>query len=154
MRQLDVKNAFLYGNLEETVYCQQPPSFIDPAAPDHVCLLQRYLYGLMQAPRAWYQRLVTYLRQLGFVPSASDVSLFVLKEGDHLAYLLLYVDDIILTSSSLVLLQSIIDRLHSEFAMTDLGDLHHFLNITVTRSLDELFLSQRQYAVDGRFWYT
>jgi hypothetical protein len=82
-----------------------------------------------------------YLRQLGFVPSASVVSLFVLKEGDHLAYLLLYVDDIVLTSSSPVLLQSIIDRLHSEF--TDLGDLHHFLNIAVTRCSDGLFLSQR-----------
>ncbi|XP_039815164.1 uncharacterized mitochondrial protein AtMg00810-like [Panicum virgatum] len=120
IRQLNVKNVFLHGHLEETVYCQQPPGFVDPAAPDH----------------------------LGFTPSASDVSLFVYKEGGCLAYLLLYVDDIILTASSPALLQRIIDRLHSEFAMTDLGDLHHFLNISVERSSDGMFLSQRQYAVE------
>jgi len=148
IRQLDVKNAFLHGHLEETVYCQQPPGFVDPAAPDHVCLLQRSLYGLKQAPRAWYQRFATYIRQLGFTPSTSDVSLFVYKEGGCLAYLLLYVDDIILTASSPALLQRIINRLHSEFAMTDLGDLHHFLNISVERSSDGLFLSQRQYAIE------
>jgi hypothetical protein len=148
IRQLDVKNAFLHGHLEETVYCQQPPGFVDPAAPDHVCLLQRSLYGLKQAPRAWYQRFATYIRQLGFTASSSDVSLFVYKEGESLAYLLLYVDDIILTASSTDLLQRFITLLHSEFAMTDLGDLHHFLNISVTRSSDGIFLSQRQYAVE------
>jgi len=73
--------------------------------------------------------------------------LFVYKEGDRVAYLL-YVDDIILTASSTDLLHHIIQRLHSEFAMTDLGDLHHFLGISVTRSPDGLFLSQRQYALD------
>jgi hypothetical protein len=143
---------FLHGHLEETVYCQQPPGFVDPTAPDHICLLQRSLYGLKQAPRAWYQRFATYIRQLGFTPSASDVSLFVYKEGGCLAYLLLYVDDIILTASSPALLKRIINRLHSEFAMTDLGDLHHFLNISVERSSDGLFLSQRQYAVELLQW--
>jgi hypothetical protein len=62
-----VKNAFLHGHLEETVYCQQPPGFIDPGAPDHVCRLQKSLYGLKQAPRAWYQRFATFVRKLGFV---------------------------------------------------------------------------------------
>ena len=104
VRQLDVKNAFLHGHLEETVYCQQPPGFVDPAAPDHVCLLQRSLYGLKQAPRAWYQRFATFIRQLGFASTVSDVSLFVYNEGDGLAYLLLYVDDIIVTASSPALL--------------------------------------------------
>ena len=148
IHQLDVKNAFLHGHLEETVYYQQPPGFVDPANPDHVCLLQRSLYGLKQAPRAWYQRFATFIRHLGFTASASDTSLFVYKEGDRVAYLLLYVDDIILTASSTDLLHHIIQRLHSEFAMTDLEDLHHFLGISVTRSPDGLFLSQRQYALD------
>jgi len=143
-----VKNAFLHGHLEETVYCQQPPGFVDPANPDHVCLLQRSLYGLKQAPRAWYQRFATFIRHLGFTASASDTSLFVYKEGDRVAYLLLYVDDIILTASSTDLLHHIIQRLHSKFAMIDLGGLHHFLGISVTRSPDGLFLSQRQYALD------
>jgi len=148
IHQFDVKNAFLHGRLEEIVYSQQPPGFVDPAHPDHVCLLQRSLYGLKQAPRAWYQRFATYLRQLGFVASATDTSLFVLKEGGATAYLLVYVDDIILTASSSDLLRRITARLHSEFAMTDLGELHHFLGISVTRSSDGLFLSQRQYALD------
>jgi hypothetical protein len=148
IHQLDMKNAFLHGQLDETVYCQQPPGFFDPAAPDHVCLLLKSLYGLKQAPRAWYQRFASFIRQLGFAASTSDTSLFVYKEGASVAYLLLYVDDIILTASSLTLLQSILARLASEFAMTDLGDLHHFLGISVSRSADGLFLSQRQYAVD------
>jgi hypothetical protein len=111
--QLDVKNAFLHGHLDEIVYCKQPPSFVDPAHPDHVCLLQRSLYGLKQAPRAWYQRFATYIRQLCFVPSAIDTSLFVYKDGAQLAYLL-YVDDIILIASSDALLHSIIGRLHTK----------------------------------------
>ena len=89
IHQLDVKNAFLHGHLEETVYCQQPPGFVDPAHPDYVCLLQRSLYSLKQAPRAWYQRFATYLRQLDFSTSSSDTPLFVLQEGGTTAYLLL-----------------------------------------------------------------
>jgi hypothetical protein len=143
IHQLDVKNAFLHGHLDETVYCQQPPGFVDPTAPDHVCLLLKSLYGLKQAPRAWYQRFASFIRQLGFTASTSDTFLFVYKEGAGIAYLLLYVDDIILTASSSTLLQSIMARLASEFAMTDLGDLHHFLGISVSRSADGLFLSQR-----------
>ncbi|WVZ87097.1 hypothetical protein U9M48_033789 [Paspalum notatum var. saurae] len=133
---------------QETVSCQQPPGFIDPAAPNHVCLLQKSLYGLKEAPRAWYQRFASYIRRIGFLASASDTSLFVYKKGGDLAYLLLYVDDIILTASSSALLQRVTALLHSEFAMTDLGALHHFLGISVTWSSDGLFLSQRQYAMD------
>jgi len=81
IHQFDVKNAFLHGRLEEIVYSQQPPGFVDHAHPNHVCLLQCSLYGLKQALRAWYQRFATYLRQLGFVASATDTSLFVLQEG-------------------------------------------------------------------------
>ena len=80
--------------------------------------------------------------------SVSDTSLFVYKDGASTAYLLLYVDDIVLTASSTDLLLSIIGRLHAEFAMTDLGDLHHFLGISVTRTSEGLLLSQRQYASD------
>ncbi|WVZ98005.1 hypothetical protein U9M48_043498 [Paspalum notatum var. saurae] len=110
IHQLDVNNTFLHGHprpSEETDYCQQPFGFIDQYAPDHVCLLQKSLYGLKQAPRAWYQRFAMFLCLLGFVASASDTSLFVYKDRDSVAYLLLYVDDIILTASSLALLQHI-----------------------------------------------
>jgi hypothetical protein len=148
IRQLDVKNAFLNGTLDEVVYCQQPPGFVDASRPEHVCRLHKSLYGLKQAPRAWYQRFAAYIATMGFVASVTDTSLFVLRSGHDMGYLLLYVDDIIITASSTPLLQRLLDRLHSEFAMTDLGDLHYFLGIAVTRSSDGLFLSQRQYVAD------
>ncbi|KAK1648574.1 hypothetical protein QYE76_066379 [Lolium multiflorum] len=148
VHQLDVKNAFLHGNLDEEVYCVQPPGFVDPAHPHHVCRLHKSLYGLKQAPRAWYQRFAHYAHRLGFVASQSDVSLFVLRQGTEVAYLLLYVDDIILTASTSRLLQHITGLLHREFSMTDLGDLSYFLGISVTRSSTGMFLSQRQYALD------
>jgi hypothetical protein len=97
---------------------------------------------LKQAPRAWYQRFAAYIAAMGFIASITDTSLFVLCSGHDMAYLLLYVDDIIITASSTPLLQRLLDQLHSEFAMTDLGDLHYFLGIAVTRSSDSLFLSQ------------
>jgi hypothetical protein len=100
IHQLDVKNAFLHGNLSETVYCSQPTGFEDSAHPDYVCRLNRSLYGLKQAPRAWYSRFASYIIQLGFVEAKTDTSLFVYHQGTDTAYLLLYVDDIVLTASS------------------------------------------------------
>ena len=104
MHQLDVKNAFLHGDLTEKVYCQQPAGFVDPAHPNDICLLRKSLYGLKQAPRAWFQRFATHLQRLGFVPSKSDSSLFVLRRGSDVAHLLLYVDDIVLAASTTALL--------------------------------------------------
>ncbi|XP_071679765.1 uncharacterized protein [Lolium perenne] len=134
IRQLDVKNAFLNGYLDEVVYCQQPPGFVDPAHPDHVCRLHKSLYGLKQAPRAWYQRFAAYLSTIGFVASVTDTSLFVLRSASDTTYLCLYVDDIIVTRFIICVSQHLLDRLHGEFAMTDLGDLHFFLGIAVRRS--------------------
>ena len=91
-----MKNAFLHGTLSETVYCSQPTGFEDPAHPDYVCRLNRSLYGLKQAPRDWYSRFASYLVQLGFVQAKTDTSLFVYHQGADTAYLLLYVDDIVL----------------------------------------------------------
>ncbi|GKD08332.1 ribonuclease H-like domain-containing protein [Tanacetum coccineum] len=115
IHQLDVKNAFLHGHLSETVYMHQSLRFVDPTKPDYVCHLQRSLYGLKQASR-------------------SDI-----------AYLLLYVDDIILTTSSSPFLQQIIASLHSEFAMTDLGSLNYFLGISAQRPTSGLFLLQSKF---------
>jgi hypothetical protein len=100
VHQLDVKNAFLHGILTETVYCSQPAGFEDSAHPAFVCRLNKSLYGLKQASQAWYSRFTTFLLTLGFVESKADTSLFILRRGSDTAYLLLYVDDIILTASS------------------------------------------------------
>ncbi|GKA18919.1 ribonuclease H-like domain-containing protein [Tanacetum coccineum] len=146
IHQLDVKNEFLNGDSSETVYMHQPPGFVDSRYPNHVCLLQRSLYGLKQAPRAWFQRFAGYATRAGFSPSRCDSSLFIYTQGSQVAYLLIYVDDIILTASSLVLLQQIVDSLHKEFDMTDLGAFNYFLGISVVRHPTGLFLSQKKYA--------
>ena len=146
IHQLDVKNAFLHGDLNETVYMFQPPGFTDTTHPNYVCRLRKSLYGLKQAPLAWYDRFATYLTKCGFRSTVSDNSLFVYKKGSDMAYLLLYVDDIVLTTSNNCLLTNIIALLSREFAMSNLGTLHHFLGISVTRKDGGLFLSQENYA--------
>lgn len=148
IHQLDVKNAFLHGHLNEVVYSQQPSDFVDPQHPTHVCRLLKSLYGLKQAPRAWFQHFATFARTMGFTESKSDASLFILHRNNNLEYLLLYVNDIILTASTHTLLRSIIQSLSTEFTMKDLGTLHHFLGISVTRTASGLHLSQRQYILD------
>jgi hypothetical protein len=140
IQQLDVKNVFLHGTLTETVYCWQPTGFADPTHPDLVCHLRKSLYGLKQAPRTWYSRFASYLTTLGFIEAKSDTSLFIFRRSSDTIYLLLYVDDIILTASSTELLRRTIFALQQEFAMKDLGPLHHFLGITVEHHPDGLFL--------------
>jgi hypothetical protein len=146
--QLDVSNAFLHGNLKERVLCQQPTGFVDTDQPDAVCLLDKSLYGLQQAPRTWFNRFADYAIKLGFRATRSDSLLFVLRRGTDIAYLLLYVDDIVLTGSSSGLLQHVVDCLRAEFAVKDMGDLRFFLGIDVKRTADSFFLSQECYAED------
>nr|GEY30473.1 retrotransposon protein, putative, unclassified [Tanacetum cinerariifolium] len=110
--------------------------------------LWKSLYGLKQAPRAWFQRFVGYVTRVGFYHSRCDSSLFILRQGSQVAYLLIYMDDIILTASSTYLLQQVITSLHNEFNMTDLGALNYFLGIFATRHSTGLFLSQKQYAIE------
>jgi hypothetical protein len=140
IHQLDVKNAFLHDTLTEIVYCCQPTSFIYAARLDLVCRLNHCMYILKQAPRAWYSRFASYLASIGFVDAKSDTSLFICWRHDDIVYLLLYVDDIVLTSSIADLLQHTIIALQREFTMKDLGPLHHFLGIVTKRQPQSLFL--------------
>lgn len=148
IHQLDVKNAFLRGTLNETVYMEQPPGFIDPQQSHCVCLLKKSLYGLRQAPRAWFDKFSNFLLENGFFYSTADPSLFVLHTGSDTVLLLLYVDDIVLTGSSTQLLTTLIELLSLHFHMKDLGHLHYFLGIEVKRSPYDLFLCQTKYAID------
>jgi hypothetical protein len=136
-----VKNIFLHGTLIETVYAEHPTGFTNYAHPNHVCHLNKFLYGLKQAPHVWYSRFASYLLSLGFVGAHSDTSLFIYQHGSYMAYLLLYVDNIVLTASSDQLLRWIISALTAEFCMKDMGPLYHFLGMSVTSHNDKLFLS-------------
>jgi hypothetical protein len=148
IQQLDIKNVFLHSTLSEAVFCCQPTGFTNPTHPDLVCRLCKSLYRLKKAPRAWYSRFATYLTTLGFIEAKSDTSLFIFHHGSDTVYLLLYVDDIILITSSTELLHRIISALQREFAIKDLGPLHHFLSITVKHRPDGLFLHQHTYTLD------
>ncbi|GJW32152.1 ribonuclease H-like domain-containing protein [Tanacetum coccineum] len=121
----------------------QPPGFWDFVHPDYVCLLKRSLYGLKKSLRAWFQRFSSYITRVGFHHIRCDSSLFIYKQGMDTAYLLLYVNDTMLTASSETLLQRIIASLHQEFSMTDLGSLNYFLGIFITRDSFGMFLSMR-----------
>ncbi|KAD3066741.1 hypothetical protein E3N88_34621 [Mikania micrantha] len=146
--QLDVKNAFLHGNLKETVFMHQRIGFHHPSYPNHVCRLRKSLYSLKQAPQAWYKRVTDYVTTMGFHHSSCDHSLFTYRRGRDTTYMLLYVDDIILITSSAVLKQNFLSLLSSEFAMKDLGPLSYFLGISVTRDDHGMFLSQHQNVLD------
>jgi histone deacetylase 1/2 len=148
LRQLDVQNAFLHGILEEEVFMRQPPGFEDKKNPHYVCKLDKALYGLKQAPRAWYSRLSGKLQKLGFVLSKANTSLFYYKKGMHTIYMLVYVDGIIIASSSEDLVNALLKDLEKDFAIKDLGALHYFLGIEVKRSKGELLLTQERYAKD------
>jgi len=148
LRQLDVQNAFLHGDLKETVYLRQPPGFIDSQKPDHLCLLHKSLYGLKQAPRAWFNSLSGALLQLGFLGSKTDPSLFIYSHHGALLYMLVYVDDIILTGNNPRLINHITQQLSTKFAIQDLGKLSYFLGIEVVPKGNDLILSQKKYISD------
>uniref|UniRef100_A0A2N9G938 Reverse transcriptase Ty1/copia-type domain-containing protein n=1 Tax=Fagus sylvatica TaxID=28930 RepID=A0A2N9G938_FAGSY len=99
--QMDVKNAFLNGDLSEEVYMQPPPGLSHP--PDKVCRLRRALYGLKQAPRAWFAKFSSTVSRLGFSISSYDSALFLRRTGKGTILLLLYVDDMIITVTFWVL---------------------------------------------------
>ncbi|KAJ9541946.1 hypothetical protein OSB04_028452 [Centaurea solstitialis] len=108
IRQLDVNNAFLHGTIHEDVYMSQPPGYVNPDFPNHLCHLRKSLYSLKQAPRAWYMELATYLLELGFRKSLADPSLFIYNRDGIISYFLVYVDDIVLTGNNNPFIQHII----------------------------------------------
>jgi hypothetical protein len=148
LRQLDVQNAFLHVVLEEDVFMKQPPRYVDPNFLQHECKLDKALYGPKQALRAWYSKLSTKLVQLGFTISKVDTSLFIYNKSRVTIFLLVYVDDIVITSSSPSATTALLDDLRSKFALKDLGVLHYFLGIQVKRTSEGISLSQEKYAAE------
>uniref|UniRef100_A0A2N9GUY8 Integrase catalytic domain-containing protein n=1 Tax=Fagus sylvatica TaxID=28930 RepID=A0A2N9GUY8_FAGSY len=144
--QMDVKNAFLNGDLTEEVYMQAPPGYSD--YPDKVCLLRRALYGLKQAPRAWFAKFSSIVHQFGFSSSSHDTALFIRRSDKGMILLLLYVDDMIITGDDHSGISDFKLFLHQQFEMKDLGHLSYFLGLEVSSDSTGYYLSQAKYASD------
>ncbi|KAK0579771.1 hypothetical protein LWI29_031125 [Acer saccharum] len=126
----------------------QPPDFINSTKLQHVCNLRKAIYGLRQALRAWYTELRTFLLVTGFNHSKCDASLFIRQRPRHTLYLIVYVDDIIVTGSSDSQVHDFIATLAHWFSLKDLGQLSFFLGVEAHRSPRGLYLSQQQYICD------
>lgn len=126
VQQIDINNAFLNGLLQEEVYMTQPSGF-ESSDKTLVCKLHKALYGLKQAPRAWYERLTHTLLQMGFVKSKCDPSLLVHHQNGACTYVLVYVDDILITGSTPHLIKDLIGKLNIKFALKQLGEVDYFL---------------------------
>lgn len=146
--QMDVKNAFLHGELNEVVYIKQPAGFVDKARPDHVYLLHKGIYGLKQAPRAWFDKFSSYLLEFGFVCCIKDPSLFLYSRNKYVIMLLLYVDDMVITGNNSEAMDKFKEDLSNQFRMKDLCQMSYFLGIQAQFHSEGLFLSQQRFAED------
>jgi hypothetical protein len=126
----------------------QPPRFVDRDYPSFVCKLHKAIYGLKQAPRAWYHKLRTFLLDSGFCNSHFDPSLFIFNSAQHVLFLLVYVDDIIVTGNSDNILSDFVSSLAKHFSLKDIGDLSYFLGVEVLSHKHGLLLSQCRYITD------
>ncbi|KAI3813979.1 hypothetical protein L1987_18717 [Smallanthus sonchifolius] len=146
--QLDVKSAFLYGRVKEEVYVCQPPGFEDPLNPNMVFKLDKALYGLHQAPRAWYKTLSTHLLANDFVRGKIDSTLFIKKSGEDYLLVQIYVDDIIFGSTNEGLCKEFEGVMKSKFEMSAMGELSFFLGLQINQKEDGFFIHQSKYVID------
>ncbi|KAK8548035.1 hypothetical protein V6N12_060962 [Hibiscus sabdariffa] len=143
--QMDVKSAFLNGFINEEVYVEQPPGFEDPNFPNHVFKLCKALYGLNQAPKAWYERLCTFLVEKGFNKEKVDTTLFTKKKGKDILVVQIYVDDIIFGSTNELLCQEFAKLMQGEFEMSMMRELSFFLGLQIKQRKDDIFINQAKY---------
>ena len=148
LHQLDVKNAFLHGDLKEEVYMDIPPGFSTSETAGKVCRLKKALYGLKQSPRAWFDRFRRAVRGMGYGQCNGDHTLFYRHSKGKMTILAVYVDDIIITGDDDIEIARLKGCLSKAFEVKDLGRLKYFLGIEVARSGKGIALSQRKYTLD------
>ncbi|CAN1319888.1 Retrovirus-related Pol polyprotein from transposon TNT 1-94 [Linum perenne] len=149
LHQLDVKNAFLNGVLDEEVFMTLPPGYEEVMGSGKVCRLKKSLYGLKQSPRAWFERFGAAVKQFGFSQSQADHTLFISHlPNNKIVILIVYVDDIIVTGNDEAGIKEIKMKLATEFEIKDLGVLRYFLGLEFARAREGLFVSQRKYVLD------
>ncbi|GJR75912.1 putative ribonuclease H-like domain-containing protein, partial [Tanacetum coccineum] len=145
---MDVKSAFLYGKIEEEVYVCQPPGFEDPDFPDRVYKVEITLYGLHQAPRAWYETLSTYLLDNRFQRGKIDKNLFIKRDKGDILLVQVYVDDIIFGSTKKSLCTEFEKMMHKKFQMSSMGELTFFLGLTPMETQKPLLKDEDGEEVD------
>jgi Reverse transcriptase (RNA-dependent DNA polymerase)/gag-polypeptide of LTR copia-type/GAG-pre-integrase domain/Integrase core domain len=147
IHQMDVKTAFLHGDLDVDIYMNQPDGFVVKGAENLVCKLKKSLYGLKQAGRAWYQKIDTALLNMRFDRLETDHCVYVLRQKQLVVFIALYVDDLLLLSNDLKGLTIIKQELSTLFTMKDLGEAHYVLGIEIERKRDirTIHISQTQY---------
>ncbi|GJV01722.1 putative ribonuclease H-like domain-containing protein, partial [Tanacetum coccineum] len=146
--QMDVKSAFLYGKIDEEVYVSQPPGFLDPKYPEKVYKVVKALYGLHQAPRAWYATLSTFLLKNGYRRGTIDKTLFLKKDKHDIILVQVYVDDIIFGSTKKSWCDEFEALMKSRFQMSSMGELTFFLGLQVKQKPDGIFISQDKYVAE------
>jgi hypothetical protein len=147
---MDVKSAFLNGELQEVVYVAQPPGFVVAGEKTKVLRLSKALYGLRQAPRAWYAKLDTVLLALGFYHGESEHAVYMRGGGQRHQHRLIvgvYVDDLVITDGDLDELKQFKEEMKSTFQMADLGLLQYYLGLEVSQDEDGITVRQRAYAL-------
>ncbi|GJW06717.1 retrovirus-related pol polyprotein from transposon TNT 1-94 [Tanacetum coccineum] len=147
--QMDVKTAFLNGNLREEVYVSQPDGFVDPDNPNHVYKLKKALYGLKQAPRAWYDMLSSFLISQDFSKGLVDPTMFIRREGKELLLVQIYVDDIIFAASTPELCDLFAKIMCSKFKMSMMGKISFFLGLQISQNPRGIFINQSKYALES-----
>ncbi|GKA86365.1 retrovirus-related pol polyprotein from transposon TNT 1-94 [Tanacetum coccineum] len=147
--QMDVKTAFLNGNLREEVYVSQPDGFVDKDNPNHVYKLKKALYGLKQAPRAWYDMLSSFLISQDFSKGSVDPTLFIRRDGKELLLVQIYVDDIIFAASTPELCDLFSKIMCSKFKMSMMGKISFFLGLQISQSPRGIFINQSKYAPES-----
>jgi len=148
LHQMDVKNDFLHGDLQEEVYMEQPLGYVDQTHPNLVCRLKKALYGLKQASRAWLDKIGQYLVTSGFQTSNADFSLYVKMTNHGIVVIVIYVHGLIITRDNDEDISDLKKLLNQKFEMKDLGKLCYFLNIEVIQFPKWIWLLQRQYALN------
>jgi hypothetical protein len=143
--QMDVKNAFLHGELDREIYMSQPMGFENQDHPEYVCKLRKALYGLKQAPRAWYGKIAEFLTYSGYLVTSADCSVFVKFLNTKIAIVLVYVDDLIVTGDYEEEILLTKENLSIRFQMKELGQLKHFLGLEVDYTHEGLILHQKKY---------
>ncbi|GKF69959.1 putative ribonuclease H-like domain-containing protein, partial [Tanacetum coccineum] len=139
---------FLYGTIEVEVYVHQSPGFVDPAHPNKVYKVIKALYGLHQAPRAWYETLSSFLMENGFRKGTIDNTLFIKKKNNDIMLVQVYVDDIIFGSTKKSMCIEFEKCMHKRFQISSMGKLTFFLGLQVKQQPDGIFISQDKYVAD------